>query len=200
MAGPYRVNKIPNPFKVQYEDEGGEKITHARNCKKFRGQANNGNKQPIANKGCLRVAKVQCQVRRQRRMTCHIIDVLAEGSKWTFQNPAHFCKWLRGREENSADIYIRGVPGRGGHGSTEVAQFLAKQLRLPKPLYMWQRRKLAYLRKRCGHRSGEAGVVCESLSRNIQAQHQPLAATSSKPKSPSAMRSPIGLLTATYLA
>ena len=32
--GPYKVNKIPNSFQVQYEDEGREKITHVRNCKK----------------------------------------------------------------------------------------------------------------------------------------------------------------------
>ena len=80
-------------------------------------------------------------------MTCHIIDVLAEGSKWTFQDLAHFCKWLREREENSANIHIRGVPGRRGQGSTEIAEFLAKQLQLPKLFYRWQRRKLAYLRK-----------------------------------------------------
>ena len=36
--GPFKVNKIPNPFQVQYEDEGREKITHVRNCKKFREQ------------------------------------------------------------------------------------------------------------------------------------------------------------------
>ena len=59
-------------------------------------------------------------------------------------------------------IYIWGVPAWGGQGSTEVAQILAKQFWLPKPLYRWQRRKLAYVRKQYGHRSGEAGVVCES--------------------------------------
>ena len=36
-CGPFKVNKIPNPFQVQYEDEGREKITHVRNCKKFCG-------------------------------------------------------------------------------------------------------------------------------------------------------------------
>ena len=140
---PYKVTKVPNPFQVQYEDEEREKLTHVRNCKKFCGQVNDGNEQPITNKGCLRHAKVQCQVRQQRRMSCHIIDILAEGSKWTFQNPAHFCKWLREREENSANINIRGVPAQRGQGNTEVAEFLAKRLRLPKPLYRWQRRKLA---------------------------------------------------------
>ena len=90
--GPFKVNKIPNPFQVQYEDEGREKITHVRNCKKFRGPTSDGNKPPIVAKGCRIDAKCLCQVRRQRRMTCHIIDVLAEGSKWTFQDPAHFCK------------------------------------------------------------------------------------------------------------
>ena len=63
--GPFKVNKILNPFQVQYEDEGREKITHVRNCKRFHGQANDGNKQPIVSKGCLRYAKCQCQVRRQ---------------------------------------------------------------------------------------------------------------------------------------
>ena len=37
--GPFKVNKIPNPFQVQYEDEGRETIMHVRSCKKFRGQA-----------------------------------------------------------------------------------------------------------------------------------------------------------------
>ena len=91
-CGPFKVNKIPNLFQVQYEDKGREKIIHVRNCKKFRGPASDGNKQPFIAKGCRIDAKCQCQVRRQRRMTCHIINVLAEGSKWTSQNPAHFCK------------------------------------------------------------------------------------------------------------
>ena len=72
-------------------------------------------------------------------------------------------------------IYIWGVPRWGCQGSKEVAGFLAKQLRLPKPLYLWKKRNLAYLKKRCGHHSGEAGVDCEPSPRNIQAQHQPLA-------------------------
>ena len=110
-------------------------------------------------------------------MTCHIIDVLAGESKWTFQNPAHFCKWLREGEENPVKIYIWGVPVRGGQGSTEVAQFLAKQLRLPKPLYRWQKRKLVYLKKQCGHRSGEEWVVCKPQSRKLHDDHQPLALT-----------------------
>ena len=110
-------------------------------------RSNKGTKQPIANEGSLRHAKVECQVRREGRITCHIIDVVAGGSKWTFQNPAHFCKWVRERRGEPADIYIWGVPARRGQGSTEVAQFLAKQLRLPQLLYRWQLRKLAYVRK-----------------------------------------------------
>ena len=35
--GPFKDKKIPNPFLVHYEDEGREKITHVRNCKKFHG-------------------------------------------------------------------------------------------------------------------------------------------------------------------
>ena len=53
-------------------------------------------------------------------MTCHIIDVLAEGSKWTFQDPAHLCKWLREREENSANIYIYIYGECQGEGSRAV--------------------------------------------------------------------------------
>ena len=68
-----------------------------------------------------------------------------------------------------------------------LAQFLAKQLRLPQPLYRWQLRKLAYVRKRCGHRSGEAGLVCNSSSRNIQAQHRHLALAAQKTASPVAL-------------
>ena len=102
--GPFKVNKIPNPFQVQYEDEGREKVTHVSNCKKFRVATSDGNKPPIIAKGCRIDAQCQCQVRRPRRMTCHIIDVLGEGSKWTFQDPAHFCKWLRERETNYGDI------------------------------------------------------------------------------------------------
>ena len=81
---------------------------------------------------------------------------------WTFQNPSHFCKWLGERKGNPAELYIRGVPARGGRGSTEVAQFLAKQLQLPNPLHRWQKWKVAYLMKQCGHRSGEEGAVCEA--------------------------------------
>ena len=105
-------------------------------------------------------------------MSHHIIDVLAEGFKWTFHDPDHFRKWLRKREVNAGDIYIRGVPGRNHSGSTEVADFLAKELRLPKPLYKWKNRKLVYAQKRCGHRPREEGVDCELSSRNFEVQPQ----------------------------
>ena len=80
------------------------------------------------------------------------------------------------KKREPTEVYIQRVPARRDQGSTEAPQFLAKQLRLPQLLYRWQPRKLAYVRKRCGHRSGEAGVVCKSSPGNIQAQHQPLAA------------------------
>ena len=48
---------------------------------------------------------------------------------------------------NLAELYIQGVPACGGRGSTEVARFLAQQLRLPNPLHRWQKRKVAYLLK-----------------------------------------------------
>ena len=101
--GPYKVTKVSNPFQVQYNDEGREKGTNVRNCKKFHGQANDGNERHATIEGCLRHAKVECQVRRQRRMT-NIIDVLARGSKWPFKNPAHFCKWLRERETGGSRL------------------------------------------------------------------------------------------------
>ena len=137
---------------------------------------NNGNPRPVVAKECRVNDPCQCRVRRQRRITRHIIDVLAEGCKWTFQDPDHFRKCLREREVNAGDIYIRGVgvPGRGHSGSTEVADFLAKELKLPKPLYRWKKRKLAYVQKRCGHRPREEGVNCELSSLSTQAQHQQL--------------------------
>ena len=82
---------------------------------------------------------------------------------------------------------MRGVPARRGQGSTEVAQFLARQLRLPQPLYRWQLRKLACIRKRCGHHSREEGVVCKSPSHNIQAQHLQLALATRETVSPVAL-------------
>ena len=159
--GPYEVIKVPNPFQVQYQDGEKQKITHVRSCKKIRGGVNNGNEQMPAKEGGLKRAESQCQVRRQREMTCHIIDVLDTGSKRTFQNPSHFCKWLGERKEDSDELYIRGVPARGGRGSTEVARFLAKQLRLPSPLHRWKK-QVAYLMKQCEHCSGEEGAVCEA--------------------------------------
>ena len=105
-------------------------------------------------------------------MSRHTFDVLAEGFKWTFHDPGHFRKWLREREVNAGDIYIWGVPGRNHSGSVEVADILAKELRLPKPLYKWKKRKLVYVQKRCGHRPREEGVDCELSSRNFQAQPQ----------------------------
>ena len=119
-------------------------------------------------------------------MTCHIIEAVTDCSKWTFQNPAHLCKWLGEREKDPAAIYIWGVPALGGQGSTEVAQFLAKQLRLPKPLYRRQKWKGTYLLKRYGHRSKEMGAVSEtsklpsqtgSCVNEILDDHQPLALT-----------------------
>ena len=115
-------------------------------------------------------------------MSCHIIDVLAEGFKWTFDDPDHFRKWLREREVNAGDIYIRGVPERNHNGSVEVANFLANEVRLPKPLYKWKKRKLVYVQKQCGHRPREEGVDCELSSRNFQAQ--PQLSSSNEPGGP----------------
>ena len=78
----------------------------------------------------------------------------------------------------------------------EVAQFLAKQLRLPKPLYLWQKRKGTYLLKRCGHRSKEKGAVCETLKlpsqtgssvNGIVDDHQPLALAAASNHQPLAL-------------
>ena len=33
--GPFSIVKIPNSFQVLYLDEGREKVTHIRHCKKF---------------------------------------------------------------------------------------------------------------------------------------------------------------------
>ena len=41
--------------------------------KKFRGQVNDDNEWHATNEGSLRHAKVECQIRREARMTCHII-------------------------------------------------------------------------------------------------------------------------------
>ena len=49
--GPYKVTKVPNPFQVQYQDEEREETTHVRKCKKFRGQANDGNERHATNGG-----------------------------------------------------------------------------------------------------------------------------------------------------
>ena len=145
--GPFKVTKIPHPFQVHYADEGREKVTHVRNCKRFREPANSGNPSSIVATECQLSDPGQCRVRRQRKMSRHIIDVLAKGFKWTFHDPDHFPKWLREREVNAGDIYIRGVPGWNHSGSTEVADFLAKELRLPKPLYKWKKRKSVYVQK-----------------------------------------------------
>ena len=84
--GPYEVTEVIKPFQVQYQDGEKPKITHVRNCKKFCGRVNNGNERVPAKEGGLKHAKSQCQVRSQREMTCHIIEVLDTGSKWIFQN------------------------------------------------------------------------------------------------------------------
>ena len=102
--GPFKVNKIPNPFQVHYEDEGREKVTHVRNCKKFRGLTSNGNNPTVVAKECRIDAQCHCRFTCQRRMTRHIIDVLAEGSKWTFQNPDQFVSDL-GRGRSTPVIY-----------------------------------------------------------------------------------------------
>ena len=99
-------------------------------------------------------------------------------------------------QKRSAWLYIQGVPARGGRGSTDVAQFLAKQLWLPKPLYRWQKRKGTYLLKQCGHRSKEEGAVCEtpkvpsqtgSCINGIFDDHQPLALAAASNHQPLAL-------------
>ena len=160
--GPYEVTKVINPFQLQYQDEGKQKITHVRNCKKFRCLVNGGNEWVPGMGEGLMCVRSQCQVRRQREMTCYVVEVLDAGSKWTLNNASHFCKWLWERKGNPADLYVLGVPARGGRGSREVAQCLSKQLWLPNPLHQWQKRKVEYLLNCCGHCSEKEGAVCEA--------------------------------------
>ena len=88
--GPYEVTKVLNPFQLQYHDEGRQKVTHVRNCKKFHRMANYGNERGKSKEEGLKQAKSQCQVKRRRAMTCYIVEVLEGGSRLTFQNPSHF--------------------------------------------------------------------------------------------------------------
>ena len=49
--GPYEVTKVLNPFQLQYHDEGRQKVTQARNCKKFCSMANHGNERRKSKEG-----------------------------------------------------------------------------------------------------------------------------------------------------
>ena len=87
----------------------GRNVTHVRNCKKFREPKKRDKEQLIIKEGSLLQAKVE----RERRMSCHVIDVAAGGSKWTFQTPAHFCKWVRERRGEPSNIYAGSACTKG---------------------------------------------------------------------------------------
>ena len=70
--GPYEVVGITNAFQLRYMDEGRTKITHIRNCKKFKGPVKPGNVVPEGEPATTPQYRVRC---KRGRMNNYVIQV-----------------------------------------------------------------------------------------------------------------------------
>ena len=118
--GPFLIVKIPNSFQVIYLNEGREKVTHIRHCKKFQEKI-----VPAKNEAPPTVDVTHKQKRRIRQMKGHKLprccprmtpcrfEVRFEGETYSFDDPGHFLPWLQDRGDVSKeDVFLRGVLAR----------------------------------------------------------------------------------------
>ena len=110
------------------------------------------------------VIQLNCQnePNSRRKMSLCRFEVRVGGMTHDFDDPDRFLQCLQGEEDTSADIYVRGVPARGGAGSQGVTDFFCQELRLVRLPGRWQKRALQYLRNQCGHRFLKEGAVCQA--------------------------------------
>ena len=144
--GPLTIIKIPNSFQVIYLDEGREKVTHIRHCKRFQEKM-----VPTKDEAPPTVDVIHKQKERVRqtrghklpsccpRMTLCRFEVRYEGETHSFDDLGCFLLWLQDRGDVlKEDLFLRGVLARGEEGSPEVTTFFRKELRLALTLVHWQ--------------------------------------------------------------
>ena len=90
------------------------------------------------------------------------IEVCFQGSVLTFKDIPSFATWVQSVEGSSKVIRIHGVGAQQGHGDPLLSHFVTLELHLQGPPGCWQRRRIGYLCKRCGHRP----IKREAVMRN----------------------------------
>ena len=115
--------------------------------------------------------------RRRRKMLLSHIEVCFQGSVLAFKDVASFPTWVQSIQGSSKVIGICGVGAQHGFGDPLLSHFVTLELHLQGPPGYWQRRRIGYLRKRCGHRSIEEEAVKrdeEKASEEVQ-EFRPVA-------------------------
>ena len=108
--GPFSVIKIPNSFQVIYLDEGREKVTHIRHCKKFREKVIPVKDEAPPTDDVLQKQKERVHRTRGHklpsccpRMTlCHF-EARFLGENYSFDDPGCFLLWLQDRGDVSKE-------------------------------------------------------------------------------------------------
>ena len=132
--GPFLIIKIPNSFQVIYLDEGREKVTHIRHCKKFQEKI-----EAMKNEAQPTVDVTHKQKRRIRqmkghkpssccpRMTLCRFEARFEGKTYSFNDPGRCLLRLQDRGDVSKeDVFLREDLARGEEGSLGGHHLLQK--------------------------------------------------------------------------
>ena len=110
--------------------------------------------------------------RRRRKMLLSHIEVCFQGSVLTFKDIPSFATWVQSVEGSSKVIGIRGVGAQQGHGDPLLSHFVTLELNLQGPPGRWQRRRIGYLCKRCGHRPIEREAVLRNGGKTHEGEEE----------------------------
>ena len=89
--------------------------------------------------------------RCRRKMLLSHIEVCFQGSVLAFKDIPSFATWVQSVEGSSKIIGIRGVGEQQGQGDPLLSHFVTLELHLQGPPGCWQRQRIGYLHKLCGH-------------------------------------------------
>ena len=113
--GPFSIVKISNnSFQVIYIDEGSEKVTHIRHCKKFQEKIVTSKKEAPPTTDLIDEQKRRIiQMKGHKppsccpRMTLCRFEVRYGGETYSFDDPGRFLLWLQDRGDVSKeDVYL----------------------------------------------------------------------------------------------
>ena len=93
------------------------------------------------------------------KMSLEHIEVCFQDSVRAFMETASFTAWVNSIRGLSKVIGNHGVSAKSGPGNEELSDFMTSFLHIEGTPGRWQRRRIGFLQKRCGHWLKEEGEV-----------------------------------------